>query len=271
MTLLQSIILGIVQGISEFLPISSSGHLVLVPYLLGWHIPPKETFVFDVLVQVATLLAVFTFFYKDIFQIVRAFLKGIIDRKPFEDEYSRLGWYIILATIPAGVIGLLFKDSIEAVFNSPRTTAMALIFTGLLLTFGELINKDKLHKTHISVLDALWMGLFQVLAIIPGSSRSGATITGGLTRKIKRREAARFSFLMSIPVMLAAGLLAFLDLIKMPEFSNQISVYLAGFLTSAIVGYFSIKWLLAYLTKKSMFIFAIYCFLFGTGVLLFFH
>ena len=269
MTILQSIILGIIQGATEFIPISSSGHLVLAPYIFGWNIPPSETFVFDVLVQVATLIAVFVYFYKEILLIIKSFIKGILSKSPFEDENSKLGWYIIVATIPAGIIGILIKSRVEDAFNSPKYTSIALIITGVLLFIGELINRKSVQKkSEIGFFDALWMGLFQVLAIFPGISRSGSTITGGLLRNVNRRDAAKFSFLMSIPIMLAAGALALVDLINLPNIEGQFPIYLAGFVTSAIVGYFSIKWLLQFLSKRPMYLFAIYCIILGSGVLI---
>ncbi|HEY62106.1 MAG TPA: undecaprenyl-diphosphatase UppP [Anaerolineae bacterium] len=266
MTLIQSIILGIIQGATEFIPISSSGHLVLAPYLFGWNIPPEETFVFDVLVQVATLIAVFAYFYNDIIKIISAFIKGIISKHPFTDYESKLGWFIIIATIPAGFVGLFIKKSVENAFNNPHMTSLFLIITGLFLALAEFINKKSLHKNKLSVIDAIWMGIFQIFAIFPGISRSGATITGGMLRKLERPYAARFSFLMSIPVLLAAGILAITDLFKIPNLNDLVGIYFAGFFSAAIVGYISIKWLLSYLSKKPMYIFSLYCIVIGTIV-----
>ncbi len=137
MTILQSIILGIVQGLTEFLPVSSSAHLVLVPYFLGWKIPGEQVFIFDVLVQLGTLAAVIIYFRRIIWQVIRAFVTGLVRGKPFEAFESRLGWYLILATIPAGILGVLIKDQVEAAFNSPRITGFFLIVTAIILAAAE--------------------------------------------------------------------------------------------------------------------------------------
>ena len=267
MTLIQSIILGIVQGATEFIPVSSSGHLVLVPYIFGWEIPAQEAFIFDILVQVATLAAVFAYFWNDLISIATATLQGILKRKPFQEQNSRLGWYLVLATIPAGIAALLFKDTLEEAFSNPKWAAFFLLGTAIMLIIAEQFKKRTRQFEEIAWLDALWIGLFQVLALFPGVSRSGATITGGMSRKLKRPAAARFSFLMSVPIMLAAGLLATLDLLQAPHLFTNFPVYLAGFFTAGIVGYLSIRWLLRYLSNRSLYIFAIYCALLGLAVL----
>jgi undecaprenyl-diphosphatase len=270
MTLFQSIILGIIQGASEFLPISSSGHLVLAPYLFGWEISTREAFVFDVLVQVATLSAVIIYYWKDLVAILKAFFQGILNKKPFEDNNSKMGWYLVLATIPAGLAALLFKDTFEEAFSNPKSAALFLLITSVLLIFGELLGKRVRKLETITWLDAFVIGLFQVLALFPGISRSGSTISGGLLRKFDRGSAARFSFLMAVPVMSAAGVLAVIDLAQSPELFTNIPVYLGGFLTSAIVGYFAIRWFIGYLSKQSLYIFAGYCALLGSGFLVYF-
>lgn len=267
MTLLQSILLGIIQGATEFIPVSSSGHLVLLPYFLGWEIPSQEAFVFNVLVQVATLIAVFAYFWEDLMGIARATVVGLWNRKPFREHNSRLGWYLVLSTIPAGIAALLFKDTFEEAFSNPKWAAFFLLGTALLLVIAEQFQNRARALEKITWLDALWTGLFQVLALFPGISRSGATITGGMTRKFTRRAAARFSFLMSVPIMLAAGLLAILDLFQAPDLLANFPIYMAGFLTAAVVGYLSIRWLLRYLSSRSLYVFAIYCALLGTTAL----
>ena len=267
MTLFQSIILGIIQGATEFIPVSSSGHLVLLPYIFGWEIAPQEAFVFDVLVQAATLIAVFAYFWDDLLGIASATVQGIWQRKPFGTPNARLGWYLVLATIPAGVAALLFKDVFEKGFANPKWAAFFLLITAAVLVVGEQFKNRGRSLGDISWADALWIGLSQVLALFPGVSRSGATITGGMARHLTRSAAARFSFLMSVPVMLAAGFLATFDLLQNPGLLANFPVYMAGFFTAALVGYLSIRWLLRYLSNKSLYIFAIYCALLGTGVL----
>lgn len=268
MTLLQSIILGIVQGLTEFIPVSSSAHLVIVPFLFGWQIPANDAFVFDVLVQVATLLAVLIYFWKDIWAIIKAFLQGLLRGRPFEDQLSRLGWLIILATIPAGIAGLLLKNLVESAFNSPTATALFLFVTAGLLIVAERVGKRTRSLEVMNWKDALWIGLFQAIAIFPGVSRSGATITGGMTRDIERPATARFAFLMSIPIMLAAGLLATLDMLKIPNVTTLLPVFIPGFIVAAIVGYIAIRWLLRYLVNHTLYIFSIYCAVLGIFILI---
>ena len=259
LTLIQSILLGIIQGLTEFLPISSSAHLVIMPYLLGWEIPPQEAFIFDVLVQLGTLLAVILFFWKDLKLIILGVIKGLFRKQPFSEQSSRLGWMLVLATLPAILVGLLFKDYVEWVFKSPVATGLLLFGTAALLVIAEVIGKRTRDIENLSWLDSLVIGLFQVISLLPGISRSGATISGGMVRNLERPSAARFSFLMSVPVMIGAGTLAIIDLLQLPDFSVQLPTLIAGFISAAIVGYLTIRWLLAYLVNRRLFPFAIYC------------
>ena len=268
MSFLQSLILGIVQGLTEFLPVSSSAHLVLVPFLLKWNIPESQVFPFDVLVQLGTLLAVIVYFWKDLWAILKAFFSGLAKRKPFEDANARMGWYLILATIPAGLAGLFLKNKVEAAFNSPRMTAWFLVGTAALLLLAEFFSRRSRKLDDLKWFDALWIGLFQAVSIFPGVSRSGSTITGGMTRHLDRPSAARFSFLMSIPVMIAAGLVSVLDLLDVPNLGAFLPKILLGFVAAAVVGYLSIHWLLSFLNKRSLVWFAAYCILLAAVVLL---
>jgi undecaprenyl-diphosphatase len=259
MTIIQSIILGIVQGLTEFLPISSSGHLVVVPFLLGWDIPSAEAFVFDVLVQVATLIAVLAFFWKDYYVILRGMFRGLRRRRPFETQPARLGWHILLASIPAGIAGILLKDTVEIAFANPITTSIALFGTAILLVIAEIVGKRQRILSDLTWMDALIIGIFQILALFPGISRSGTTITGGMTRNFDRTSAARFSFLIAVPIMLAAGLVATLDLLAIPNLGDILPVFIPGFIAAAMVGYLAIGWLLSFLTRYSLYYFAAYC------------
>jgi undecaprenyl-diphosphatase len=259
MSLIEAIILGIVQGLTEFLPISSSAHLVIVPFLFGWEIPADQAFVFDVLVQIGTLGAVIIYFWKDLTGILAAFVRGLVQRRPFAEAQSRLGWYLILATIPGGLLGMLVKDELEAFFSDARAAAFFLVITAILLLAAERIGRRDRNLESIGWLDAVWMGTAQAASIFPGISRSGATIAGGLARHFDRVSAARFSFLMSVPIMLAAGLVAGLDLLEVPNLSAFLPVIATGMITSAVVGYLAIRWLLAYLMRHSLSIFAAYC------------
>lgn len=259
MTLFQSILLGIVQGLTEFIPISSSGHLVLVPHLLGWQLPAEDAFIFDVLVQVATLVAVFAYFWNDLVAIARDFFLGIINRRPFGYPQSCLAWYLVLATIPAGAMGLLIRSSIEQAFGSPEATGFFLFVTSGLLLIAEKAGRRVRSLEHLTWRDALWIGCFQIMSLFPGVSRSGATIAGGMTRDLQRPDAARFSFLMSIPIMLAAGLLAAWDLKDVPNLEHTLPLFIPGFITAAVVGYISIRWLIGFLTRRPLYVFAAYC------------
>jgi len=263
MTIFQSIILGIVQGITEFVPISSSGHLVLTPFLLRWEMPAAEAFIFKILVQVASLLAVFAYFRTDLFNITSAFIKGIWERQPLATNEGRMGWYILLATIPAGGVGFFLQDDVESAFGSPISASLFLFITAFLLIVAEKWGKQNRTIKNFSWIDALTMGCFQILAIFPGVSRSGATITGGMVRNFDRTTAARFSFLMSIPIMLAAGALTLVDFLSMPNQAELLPSFIPGFIASAISGYLAIRWLLAFLTRYPLLIFAIYCSIFG--------
>lgn len=267
MTLLQALILGIVQGLTEFLPVSSSAHLVITPFLLNWKIPRQQVFAFDVLIQVGTLVAVIVYFWSDLYKILLAFLRALWKRNPFETQQARLGWYLILATLPAGILGLLLKDRVEAAFNSPTAAGSFLFITALLLFLAERVGKRLNTLQQLNWLDALVFGVFQALSIFPGISRSGSTIAGGMLRHFQRSDAARFSFLMSVPVMLAAGVIGMVDLLKVPYLSSFLPALLLGFLSAAIVGYFSIHWLLGFLMRRSLSVFAIYCIALGAVVL----
>ena len=259
MSIIQSIILGIIQGLTEFLPISSSAHLVIAPYLLGWKIPAQDGFIFDVLVQLGTLLAVILYFRKDLYHIIRAVIDGLIRRRPLAEADARLGWFLVLSTIPAILAGLLFKDLVEKAFASPLAAGLFLLGTAILLVIAEWIGKRRRKLDNLTWLDALMVGLFQAVSLLPGISRSGATISGGMLRDLERPTAARFSFLMSVPVMIGAGGLAVVDLLKSSTVSAQLPAILVGTLVAAIVGYLSIRWLLGYLTRRPLFLFAGYC------------
>lgn len=259
MSIFQSIILGIVQGFSEFLPISSSAHLVLIPAIFGWVFPEDQIFPFNVLVQLGTLVAVIIYFWEDLVMMATAFIKGIAKRKPFEDENSRLAWFIILATIPAGVIGLLLDDVVEAAFKSPWMAGIFLFITALMMWVAEHFSRQDRELSNSDWIDALLIGLSQALAIFPGISRSGATISVGMGRHLDRSSAGRFSFLMSIPIMLASGIFGVKELLAVEDLVSFFPVMVIGFVTAGVVGYVSIRWLLRLLKEHSLKIFSYYC------------
>ncbi len=260
MTIFQSIVLGIVQGLTEFIPISSSAHLVLVRWLLDWPRGP-EAFAFDVLVQVGTLVAVVVYFWRDLWGMATHVLRGLARREPLGTPEARLGWLVAAATVPAVVLGVLFKDFFEGSFAEAAWTAAQLIVNGGLLLAAERLARRATTRglETLNLGDAAVIGLAQAAAILPGISRSGATISGGLWRGLERSAAARFSFLMSIPVMLGAGVVAANDLLAIPNFGAYVLPIAVGFVVAAVVGYFCIHWLLNYLAKHSMNAFGWYC------------
>ncbi len=263
MTIFQAILLGIVQGLTEFLPVSSSAHLALVPFFLNWELDPSVVFPFDVLVQLGTLLAVIIYFWSDLISMLTGSIRAIRQRSLHNNPEARLAIRVIIASIPAGLAGLLLKDLVEASFHSPLVVGIFLGITALFLCLAEWLGKRLKTIDQINAKNALWIGLGQALAIFPGISRSGATISTAMLCNFKRADAARFSFLMSIPIMLAAGGLSSLDLLQMENLSSFLPAILTGTLVSAVVGYLSIRWLLGYLNKHSFRGFALYCIILG--------
>lgn len=258
MNLLHALILGIIQGLTEFIPVSSTAHLLIGQQLFG--IPADDAmFSFLVIVQLGTLVSLFAFYWKDLFGIARAtldFRQSTIERN--------LGIYIIIATIPALLAGYLLKDAVEALFRQPMLQASIRLFSAaILLTLAEILTKKNRTLDSMTWLDALIIGLFQIIAVFPGASRSGSTISGGLFRGFDRVSAARFAFLMSVPVMLAAGGYEMLDVIQMSNLGQFLPLLAVGFITAAIVGWFAIKWLIDYLSKRSLYVFAAYCAIVG--------
>lgn len=263
MLYLQAAVLGLVQGLTEFVPVSSTAHLILIPWLFGWTLDPNVAFAFDVLLQLGTLVAVLVYYAKDLQQIFLAMVAGIRQGKPFEDADARLGWLVIVATIPGAIIGLLFKKYFEALHRLPVIVALILLAAASLLFLVEFVGKRNRNLTGLGWPDAFLIGCSQALALVPGVSRSAATISGGLLRGLDRPAAARFSFLMSIPIMLAAGVVATKDLVDIPNFTALLPPLALGFVISTVVGFISITWLLNYLSRHSMIVFAWYRILFG--------
>jgi undecaprenyl-diphosphatase len=262
-TILQAILLGIVQGVTEFLPVSSSAHLVIVPWALGWQLDPAYAFAFDILVQMGTLLAVIVYFAPTLREMLVAVWAGLRSRRPFAEPQARLGWLIVLATVPAAIAGVLFHDAVAAAFGSPRAVFFFLLITGALLAGAERFGRPRRDLDTLNAGDAVTVGLAQALALLPGVSRSGSTISVGLFRGLQRAEAARFSFLMSIPVMIGAGLVGLKDLAALSPSLDLLLPVAIGFLTAAVVGYLTIRWLLGYLIGHRLTVFALYCFIVG--------
>jgi undecaprenyl-diphosphatase len=261
MTILQSFLFGIVQGLTEFIPVSSTAHLLVTQELLK--IPADDAmFSFLVIVQLGTIISLLAFYWKDLLSI----FKATLDFRRVTPERD-LGIYIIVATIPALIVGYLLKDAVEALFKQPMLEASIRLFSAaILLTLAELLTKKNRDLGSMTWFDALVVGLFQIIAVFPGASRSGSTISGGMFRGFDRPSAARFAFLMSVPVMLAAGGYQMLDVLKMPNLGEFLPLLAVGFVTAAIVGWFAIKWLIGYLSKHSLYVFAAYCAVIGTIV-----
>jgi undecaprenyl-diphosphatase len=270
MNLFQAFLLGIIQGLTEFIPVSSSAHLLIAQKLLGIA-SSDAVFSFMVLVQLGTLLALIIYFWKDLLAIVVETLKNLGGLRDFKSlpENARLGWYIVIATIPALVAGFLLKDLVELLFKTPLLEAAIRLFTAaILLTLAERLTSKKRQLSSMTWFDALFVGLMQIIAVFPGASRSGTTISGGMFRGFDRPAAARFAFLMSVPVMLAAGGYEMLDVLKMPGLTDFLPLLAIGFLTAAVVGWLAIRWLLQYLNRHSLSVFAAYCAVAGTLCLL---
>ncbi|PCI28192.1 undecaprenyl-diphosphatase UppP [Candidatus Wolfebacteria bacterium] len=254
MTIFEAIGLGIVQGITEFLPVSSSGHLIIFRELFG--INDEFGLAFDALLHLATLLAVVLYFRKDIFRLCRS-CGGYISGKGIDATNKVLGWAIVLGTIPAVVIGLQFEDQIEAYFRTSTFVAWMLIAGSLLFILAELVHK-RIAEGNLTVSRGIVAGLFQALALLPGFSRSGATISGGLLAGLNRESAVRFSFLLAIPVIAGGGLLKLHELVSdggwnVIDFPTVVSAF-----TAFIVGLGAIHFLVYYLRKHTLMIFVVY-------------
>ena len=264
MELIKAIILGIIQGLTEFLPVSSSGHLVIFSELLEFH---EEGIAFEVFLHFGTLLAVLIYFRKEIGRLITAPYEIWIKKETNEESKEYLNWdiQIIIATIPAVIIGLAFKDTIEAMFTNVFFVYIMLIITGLLM-FSIQFIKQKDSK--ITVRRSFLIGLAQAFAILPGISRSGSTIFAGVVQGVKSENAAKFSFLMSVPVILGAVILKFKDLLEVPPSSAEVVNLIFGTLASFIAGYFAIIWLMDIVKKGKLQWFGYYCFFIaGIGII----
>ena len=264
MSLLEAIVLGLVQGLTEFLPISSTAHLRIVPALLGWADPGAA---YSAVIQLGTTAAVILYFAKDLAQLTRAFVVGLKERKPFGTTDSRLAWFVGLGTIPIGLLGLLFKKRIETSLRSLWVIAISLIVLALVLAVVERLSKRTRTLDQMTLTDGLIIGLWQALALIPGSSRSGTTLTGGFSLGFTRADAARYSFLLSIP---ATGLAGLFELKHLVEASDRpaMSLLALGTLVSFATGLAAIWGLLRFLRTRSTRVFIVYRVLAGTALLL---
>jgi len=258
MNVFQSILLGIVQGATEFIPVSSSGHLVLVPWLLGW---PEPGVAFDTVLHLGTLLAVLLIFAPDFWKLATAWLRSLARRESSADV--RLAWWILLATVPAALMGALLEKQFEALFSAPRWVALFLLVTGVWLVLADRLGRKLRQAEDLTWSQALLIGVAQGLAIAPGISRSGATIGAGLLLGLKREAAARFSFLLSAPIILGTAVLQVKKLLGTAGLNAQALPLALGFLAAFVTGYLCIRFLLSYLHQHSLTVFAIYCWVIG--------
>ena len=256
--LIGAIFLGIVQGLTEFLPVSSSGHLLLGQYFLGLD-QNRFGLSFDAAVHTGTVLAVVSFFWRDLLGMLRAFLRSL--RGPdLLDTQQRMAYLILVATVPAGLIGFFFEDFFATVVRSPWIVVVNLVLVGALFMVGEAVGLKRRRASKLSMGEAVGIGLAQAAALVPGISRSGATITLGLFLGLRRDEAARFSFLMSVPITAAAALLSLGEATAEGISAYEALLFAAGCISSGVVGYLAIRFLLNYLADHSLRAFAYYRF-----------
>jgi len=250
MTIFHAVLLGIVQGLGEFLPISSSAHLVLVPWLLKF---PDPGLTFDAALHFGTAIAVLAFFWKDFVRLISAFFRSI-GKRSATTLNEKLSWYLVIGSIPGGIIGILLEKEAEKAFRAPLLIAASLAIMGIVLYAADRASKRTKDISHLGFKDALIVGTMQALAIIPGVSRSGITMTTSLFRNFEREDAARFSFLLSAPITIGAALFEGRKLLH----ASIDAAFFIGVIVSAIVGYLSIKFLLQYVAKSSFSAFAVY-------------
>lgn len=255
MDLLQAIIYGIIQGLGEFLPISSTAHIILVPWLFGWKDPGLA---FDIALHMGTLLAVVIFFWKDWIRLIKA---GFSDVKSSD---GKLFWFIMLACIPGGIFGVLFQDVVETKFRNPMLIGIMLIIMGIVLYLADRFSKSEVALKDIGFKRSFLIGVSQILAMIPGVSRSGITMAAGRGLRLNREDAAKFTFLLSTPFIFLSGVYKARDLISVPIDALP---FIIAVVTAGIVGAFSIKFILKYLKSKGFGIFVAYRILLGTIVI----
>ncbi len=270
-TLIQALVLGIVQGLAEFIPISSSAHLIIVPWLFGWNDPVLESLTFDVALHLGTLVALLLFFAAEWIALIRAGILSIVERKVGNDPDRRLAWLIVIGTIPGGISGVLLESKITELFHQANTPiqpaamivlAILLALLGVALFIAERIARHVRNMDEISLKDSILIGIAQAFAIFPGISRSGSTITAGLALGLEREAAARFSFLLSAPIIAGAGAKSLYDVVKDVRTGaiapNELILFPIGFIAAAVTGYLCIRFLLRYLQSHSTDIFVYY-------------
>lgn len=253
MSFLEAVVLGVVQGLGEFLPISSSAHLVLTPWVFGWE---YHGIAFDVALHIGTLVAVLSFFWQDWLIMAR---DGLLNRRTTD---GRMFWYLAAATVPGAAFGYLFEEQIATVFRNPMLIGIMLVVMGVVLYLADKLSPAVKTINHVGWRESILIGISQAFAMIPGVSRSGITMTAGRLLGLDRESSARFSFLLSTPIIVGAGVYQFKELTP-ADFTLP---FFTGMLVSALVGYMAIKFLLRFLVNNSFSIFVIYRFIIGAGV-----
>ena len=257
MNIIHAIILGIVEGVTEFLPISSTGHLTIAEKLLGYTVDLPAITAFTAVVQVGSIAAAVVYFWKDIVRIARAWVSGLFDQEKRSHDY-RMGWYIIIGTIPVAIVGLALKHMIETTFRGLWVVIAGLALWSIVMYIADRASNEKRHTEDMTWKDALFMGVMQCFALVPGVSRSGATISAGLFRGIDRVSATRLSFYLGIPALVAAGGLEAVTQAKQISQHVGWGAMTIGIITAFIVGYFSIAWLLKFVAHHSFRPFVMY-------------
>lgn len=279
MEIFAAVVLGIIQGLTEFLPVSSSAHLILVPWIAGWK--PDALF-FDVSLHVGTALAILAFFWADWVELAREMILGFAECKPLGNQKRKLGWFLVVGTLPAMALGLTLEKTVEKNLRSPLITVFTLVIFGALLYYAERLGRQNRSLDRFNWGDSIWIGLSQALALIPGVSRSGITISTALLRNSDRSAAARFSFLLSTPVIVGAGILEswrFIKALRHPALMAgpgagiaeiKWAVLLAGIISGTVTGFLCIRYFLRYIQTHSFVPFVIYRFILALVVLLFY-
>jgi undecaprenyl-diphosphatase len=260
-TLFQSFILGLLQGLTEFLPVSSTAHLRVVPALLGWGDPGAAL---SAVIHLGTLAAVVVYFWRQLIEVAGAFVLFLAGRKPYTDKQVRLAWILVVGTIPVGVFGVIFQHQIETSLRSLWVVTGALVVFALVLAVAEWVGRRQKTIEKLSLSNGLFIGMAQALALVPGASRSGVTLSAGLLIGLNRPDAARVSFLLSVPAIAASGLFEFIGFIKHGVGESNLAELFVGTLTAGVSGYLAIGFLMRLLQKHSTFGFIVYRILLGT-------
>ncbi len=269
-TTLDSILLGIIQGLTEFLPISSTAHLVIVPHLFNWSAPLLKSLTFDLALHLGTLTALVGYFLKDTIQLVTGFLRGLFKLNFEIDKETRLSKLVFLGTVPAGVLGSLFEKLVETRFRTPAILATSMVVVGAFMWYAESVAKKKKGADSMSIKDGFIIGIAQALALIPGTSRSGITISSGLLLGYKREDSARFSFLLSIPIIAGAAFLKLRTFIHGIS-ADEVAPLVWGTLFSGIFGFLAIKYFMNYLQRHTLKVFVWYRLLFAAVIIIFIY